>query len=119
MKEKPNRSLTDVYADGKKYLQNRIEFAELNVLNRSTRVIANMLTEAAQIIFFLIAFLFGTIALGFYLSDLLRSHTLGFGAVALIYALLSFFIYLTKDKYIERVIIDRIIKKYYEGENEN
>lgn len=119
MSEKQNRGLSDVYEDGKKYLQNRLEYAELNALNRGSRVFANILTEVTLVIFFLLAFLFGSVTLGFYLSSLFESNTIGFGIVAGFYILLAIIVYLTKDKYIERVIIDRIIKKYYEGEKED
>ncbi len=119
MREKQDRDLTDVYADGKKYIQNRLEYAELNILNKTTRVFANVLTEVAIVIFFLLAFLFGSITLGFFLSNQFESQTLGFGAVAGLYVVLAIIVYLTKDKHIERVVIDRIIKKYYEAEEEN
>ncbi len=119
MSEKQNRGLSDVYEDGKKYLQNRIEYAELNTVNRGSRVFADILTEVTIVIFFLLAFLFGSVTMGFYLSGFFESNTVGFGIVAGFYILLAVIVYFTKDKYIERVIIDRIIKKYYEGEKEN
>jgi hypothetical protein len=115
MGDNKNRGLSDVYEDGKKYFQNRLEYAELSALNRGSRVFANLITEVTVILFFLLAFLFGSVTLGFYLASLFDSYTAGFGVVAAFYLLIATIVYLTKDKYIERIIIDKIIKKYFDG----
>ena len=62
----------------------------------------------------MLAFLFASFTLALYLSDVLGSYARGFGCVAGIYLLLSIIVYLTKDKYIEKVLINVFIKKYFE-----
>ncbi len=72
-----------------------------------------MLTGAVVIICFVLAFLFGSVTLALFLSDVFDSYTAGFGCVALIYLIIAVIVYLTKDKYIEKAIINMAIRKYF------
>jgi len=58
--------------------------------------------------------LFGSVTLALFLSDVLGSYTRGFGCVSGIYLLLAVIVYLTKDKYIEKAIINVAIRKYFD-----
>ena len=51
--------------------------------------------------------------LALFLSDVLGSYSGGFGSVALIYLFLAIIVYYTKDKYIEKVIINFTVKNYF------
>jgi len=61
-----------------------------------------------------LAFLFGSVTLGLYLGEVLNSYAGGFGCVSLLYILIAVIVYFTKDKYIEKAIINIAIRKYFD-----
>jgi len=117
--EAETKSLTKVAEQAKQYVNNKIEYAELKALDKGSSIVANMITEVVVVLCSVMAFLFATVTLGFYLSNILGSYTKGFGSVALIYLFIAIIVILTKDNYIEKFIINRIISKYNKNEEKD
>ncbi len=113
MQENKEKSIEDLLADAKVYLETRVEYTRLYLVEKISKVFADLVTTATVIICFVLAFLFGTFTLALYLSDVLGTYTRGFGCVALIYIILAIVVYFTKDKYIEKAIINFAIRKYF------
>ncbi|MGY4383291.1 hypothetical protein ACVWYN_000310 [Pedobacter sp. UYP24] len=113
MEDNKQKSIEDLYEDAKAYLDTRVEYTRLYLVEKLAKIFADLVTNAAVIICFLLAFLFGTITLALFLSDVLGSHTQGFGCVAIIYILLALIVYYTKEKYIEKAIINFTIRNYF------
>lgn len=113
MQENKEKSIEDIISDAKGYLDNRIEYTKLYMVEKVSRTFADLVTTTAVIVCFVLAFLFGTVTLALFLSDLLGSYTRGFGCVSVIYILLAVIVYFTKDKYIEKAIINFSIRKFF------
>lgn len=113
MQENKDKHIEDLVSDAKSYLENRIEYTKLYMVEKVSRTFADLVTTATVIICFILAFLFGTVTLALFLSDILGSYTRGFGCVSLIYILLAVIVYFTKDKYIEKAIINFSIRKFF------
>ncbi|PYF75724.1 phage holin family protein [Pedobacter nutrimenti] len=113
MQENKEKNIEDLLSDAKDYIDNRLEYTRLYMVEKVSRTFADLVTSATVIICFVLAFLFGTVTLALFLSDLLGSYTRGFGCVSLIYILLAVIVYFTKDKYIEKAIINFSIRKYF------
>jgi hypothetical protein len=111
-KDKQN-SLEDLYEDAKRYLDTRVEYTRLYLVEKISKIFADVVTNAAVVICFILAFIFGTVTLALFLSDLLGSYTRGFGCVSLIYIFLALLVYFTKEKYIEKSIINFTIRNYF------
>jgi hypothetical protein len=107
------KGIEDLYEDAKSYLDTRVEYTRLYLLEKISKIFADVVTNAAVIICFILAFLFGTFTLALYLSDLFDSFTRGFGCVSLIYIFLALLVYFTKEKYIEKAIINFTIRNYF------
>jgi membrane-bound ClpP family serine protease len=107
MQENKEKSIEDLYDDAKSYLDTRVEYTRLYLVEKASKIFADVVTNA------LLAFLFATLTLALFLSDVLGSFTKGFGCVALIYLILALIVYFTKDKYIEKAIINFTIKNYF------
>lgn len=107
------KSLEDLYADARRYLDTRVEYTRLYLLEKISKIFADVVTNAAVIVCFILAFIFGTVTLALFLSDLLGSFTRGFGCVSLIYIFLALLVYFTKEKYIEKAIINFTIRNYF------
>lgn len=113
MQENKEKDLEDLVEDAKGYVNTRLEYTRLYLVERGSKMFADMVTNVTVAICFLLAFLFGTFTLALFLSDVLGSYTRGFGCVALIYILLAMIVYFTKEKYIEKAIINFTIRRYF------
>ncbi|MFW0714785.1 phage holin family protein [Pedobacter sp. N23S346] len=113
MQENKEKGIEDIFEDAKGYLEARVEYTRLYLLEKVSKIFADLVTSTAVIVCFTLAFLFGSVTLALFLSSVLGSYTAGFGCVSLIYILLAVIVYLTKDKYIEKAIINIAINKYF------
>ena len=113
MEENKEKDLKDLFDDAKSYLDTRVEYTRLYLVEQVSKIFADIVTNAAVIICFILAFLFGTFTLALFLSDVLGSYARGFGCVALIYVLLALIVYYTKEKFIEKAIINFTIRNYF------
>lgn len=114
MQENKEKGIEDLVNDAKGYLDARVEYTRLYLVEKVSKIFADLVTNTVVIICFVLAFLFGTVTLALFLSDVLGSYTRGFGSVSLIYMALAIIVYLTKDKYIEKAIINVAIRKYFD-----
>jgi hypothetical protein len=113
MQENKEKNIEDILSDVKDYVETRVEYLRLYMVEKMSKTFAVMLTGATVIICFVLAFLFGSVTLALFLSDVLGTFTRGFGAVSLIYLIIALVVYFTKDKYIEKAIINMAIRKYF------
>lgn len=114
MEENKAKDIADLYEDAKEYIDTRIEYTRLSLVEKGAKIVADLITNTTVIISFVLAFLFASFTLALYLSDVFASYTKGFGCVAGIYLLLSIIVFLTKDKYIEKILVNLFIRRYFE-----
>ncbi|MCY1514447.1 hypothetical protein D9M68_489880 [compost metagenome] len=114
MEENKEKDMETLLADAKTYIDTRMAYIRLSAVEKGSKIFADLITNGAVIICFILAFLFGTFTLALFLSDILGSYTCGFGCVAGIYLLLAILLYLIKDKWIEPGLINLFIKKYFD-----
>ncbi|MFC1224449.1 Putative Holin-X, holin superfamily III [Pedobacter suwonensis] len=114
MQENKDKSIEDLIDDAKGFLDARVEYTRLYIVEKASKIFADLVTSTTVIVCFILAFLFGSVTLALYVSDLLGSYAGGFGCVSLFYILLAVIVYLTKDKYIEKAIINIAIRKYFD-----
>lgn len=114
MEENKEKNIEDIFLDAQEYIDTRIEYSKLSALEKGSKIFADLITNGAVIICFILAFLFASFTLALYLSEVLGSFTRGFGCVAGIYLLFAVIVYLTKDKYIEKHLVNLFIRKYFD-----
>lgn len=113
MQENKEKNIEELFSDARSYLDARMEYVRLSMVEKVSRAAANVITGSIVVISFALAFLFGTVTLALFLADVLGSYTRGFGCVSLIYLAIAIVVYLTKDKFIEKAIVNRGIKNYF------
>jgi hypothetical protein len=113
MQENKEKNIEDLLSDAKDYVEARVAYLRLSLVEKMSKAFADILTMAAVTVCFVLAFLFGSVTLALFLSDVFGSFTAGFGCVALIYLLIALVVFFTKDKYIEKAIINMAIRKYF------
>lgn len=109
--------MEEVLAKIKEYIDTRLRLGKLVLIEKGTSVFADIITALVIIVFLVLAFLFVSLALGFYISELLGNTYGGFFIVSLFYFLVALIIYLIKDKYIQKSIANTAIKKIFKGED--
>jgi hypothetical protein len=113
MQENKEKNIEGLIEDAKDYLETRVEYTRLYLVEQVSKIFADIVTNTVVIVCFILAFLFGTVTLAFFLSDVLGTFTRGFGCVALIYIVLALIVYYMKEKYIEKAIINFTIRNYF------
>jgi hypothetical protein len=114
MEDNKEKGIEDIFLDAKEYIDTRIEYTRLSAVEKGAKIFADLITNGAVIICFILAFLFGTLTLALFLSDILGSHTRGFGCVAVIYLIMAIIFYLIKDKFLEPGLVNMFIRKYFD-----
>lgn len=114
MEENKEKDIETILLDAKEYIDTRIEYTKLSFVEKGAKLLADLITNTTVIICFVLSFLFASFTLALYLSDVLGSYAKGFGCVAVIYLFLSIIVLLTKDKYIEKVLVNLFIRKYFD-----
>lgn len=89
----------------------RIELLRLDSIHYVAKLSANLITNVFTLICTTLAFLFGTVTLGFLFSDVLNSYALGFGGLTLFYILIAIVV-IAKTNFIESIIINFTIRKF-------
>ena len=115
-KEVESQGITDRI---KEYAQIRKELAILTAVEKGSRLFANLITDGLVVLFAVLTFSFGSLALGFYLSEVLGNTYAGFLIITGFYLLVALIVYFTKDKYMEKAIINKIIAKFFKERNED
>jgi uncharacterized membrane protein len=112
MQENKEKTLEELFADAKVYLETRVEYTRFYLLEKTSKLVADIITNAFMIICFILAFLFAIITLALFLSELIGSYAAGFGIVTLLLVLIAVVVMLAKEK-VETAVINIAIKKYF------
>jgi hypothetical protein len=118
MEESGNKGVEELIEKIKEYFNTRLKLGRLTLIEKCILIFAGLITDGFVVIFLILAFLFISLGLGFYLSELLGNSFAGFFIMAIFYFILALIIYLTKDKYLEKPIIETMIKKIFKDEEE-
>lgn len=102
----------------KDYVDVRKEITILSAVEKGSQLFANLATDGLVLLFGVLGILFGSLAAGFYLSEVVGNTYAGFLIVTGFYFLLAIIFYAVKDKYVEKHIINAAIKKFFRDKHE-
>jgi hypothetical protein len=98
----------------KEYAETHIKLAKYRAIEGGTSIAASLIADVVVIICMLLAFIFASITLGFYLSSLFNSDWEGFGCVALMYLIIALVVKYNR-KSLERPVINAFIQKIFKS----
>lgn len=81
-------SFSGSYQKTKEYLDTQVELLKLRAIARGSRIIGALVLDATKLLLTLIIIFFFSLALGFYLGELLGSYSLGFLATGGIFLII-------------------------------
>jgi hypothetical protein len=96
----------------KDYAETRIKLAKYQAVEGGSSVLASLISDTVAIISMVLAFMFASVTLAFYLAHVLDSDWEGFGCVALIYLLIAIIIKANKKR-LEKPLVNAFIQKIF------
>ena len=96
----------------KEYAETRLKLAKYEAIDKGSAFAADIIADVALICCVLLAFLFASITLGFYLATVLGSDWAGFGCVTALYLLVAILVKVFKKSF-EKPIVNAFIKKFF------
>ncbi len=103
----------------KEYVETRIELLIISLGDQATFWVGNAIQQLISFTVLSIGILFGLIALGFYLGELLKSNAIGFGIVGGVLFFVGLILVLAKPKNISRRIQNQIMNDVIESLESN
>lgn len=103
----------------KEYVQVRSELSMLHAVDKGSQLFAGLLTDGLVLILSVLAGFFGSLALGFYLSECIGNTYAGFLIVAGIYLIAALILNSIKEKHLEKRIVNATIAKFFKDRNED
>lgn len=113
MEKRYTQDFGSLWAEVKTNLQLRGEYVKIRAIQQVSEIAADIITNTFVTICFVLAFLFGSVTLGFFLSTLLKSYALGFGCLTIFYVLLATVVFGSRSRFIEKALINLAIRKYF------
>lgn len=97
----------------KEYITTRIEVVKLEVAEKTSLVIGNVIAGVVVAVLFLFVVAFGSIAGAWALSDWIGKRYAGFLIIAGLYLLLGIIIWITRQRIIRLPVMNAIIKQLH------
>lgn len=115
--EEKKFSINGIYQKSKEYIDTRFKLFKLKLVERSSRLIASLITDGLKGILAVFVVFYLSLALGFYLSELLGSSALGFLATGGIFILLIIIVSAFENP-LERFFMNLSIKRFLQKWND-
>ncbi|ETZ23025.1 hypothetical protein [Pedobacter sp. V48] len=107
------KKLREIWHDTKTHISKRLEYFRLKTVEKTAKIMGDLLSGLLLIFILSLAFIAVTISLSFYLSELLGSYPLGFGCAA-VFLLTGSLLMMWKKERLEHWIGGISVKKYFE-----
>lgn len=99
------------------YSKHRLDYIKLDLIEKSSKIMAKLTIAIALICIALVAFTFLTVTIGVYMGQLFDNVAAGFGVLVLIWLLLLLIVYLCRNS-LKRIIRDRCLVVLYNMQKE-
>ncbi|MES2378359.1 MAG: phage holin family protein [Bacteroidota bacterium] len=96
------------------YAEIRFKLAKYQAVDGGAAIFASFIADVVVAISMVLAFVFASFTLAFYLSEVLQSYWEGFGCVALLYLVIAMVIKLNKAA-IEKPIANAFVRKIFKN----
>ena len=118
MEHEPAEFFQDLKVMITDYLAARIKLLKYDIYEKTAKISASLFSAFVIVMLVSLVLFFLSIALGFYFGSLFNSLGTGFILVTALYLILLIPFLLFRKKWIEKIIIDRIIEQLTEKEED-
>ncbi|MBL0181942.1 MAG: phage holin family protein [Chitinophagaceae bacterium] len=102
----------------KEYVNNHIASAKLNVAEKTSGVLANIIAMAVALMVFVFFIVFTSVALAFVFAKLTGEYYWGFLIVAGIYLLIGLLVWTMREKLLKLPIMNAILQQLFKEEED-
>lgn len=110
-------SFSGSFQKSKEYVDTQIELIKLKAIAKSSRILGAVVLDVTKVILTLIIVFFFSLALGFYLGELMGSYALGFLTTGAIFLVILLVIRALEPR-LEQIFMDLTIRKFLGKWNE-
>jgi hypothetical protein len=107
-KDKPSSIIDQII----EYLETRFKLAKYQAADNGTSFVASVVTDVVIIICAVLAFIFASLTLAYFLGDVMGAYWKGFGIVGILYIIIALVVNYKRQS-IERPIANALIKKIF------
>ena len=121
MEEEEKFSISGAFQKGKEYIDTQKKLWQLRALAKGSRIGGSLALDVVKLVFTLFIIFFCSLALGFYLGELLHSNALGFLLTGVIFFVLLLLIRAFEPK-LEAILMNMTIRKIagkWQGEEDD
>jgi len=108
--EEQKFSFSGSFQKSKEYLDTQLEILKLKAISKSSRIIGAIVLDVSKLVLVLVIIFFWSLALGFWLGELMKSNSLGFLATGGIFLIILLIVRAMEPK-LEAKFMDITIKK--------
>lgn len=115
--EEQKFSFSESFSKAKEYVDTQLELLRLKAISRSSRIGATIILDMTRVLLVLLIVFFMSLALGFFLAELLGSYALGFlatGAIFLVILLIVNSMSVSLERKFMGIIVERIFSKMHD-----
>ncbi|MDB4918685.1 MAG: hypothetical protein JWQ54_668 [Mucilaginibacter sp.] len=98
----------------REYAETRIKLAKYQAIEGGTSIAASLIADVVAVMSMVLAFVFASFTLAFYLGSLFGADWMGFGCVAVLYLIIALTIKYNKSA-IEKPIVNAFIHKIFKN----
>jgi len=113
-----NERLGQAIDDVKEYVNLKLRLIQLNLSEKISVALANVITSSVAFTFYILFFVFGSFAIAYWLGNVFNNNAAGFGIVAGFYLIVALLFGVGFKKQIRRKLRDNFISNFA-NENPN
>jgi hypothetical protein len=114
MEEKNETPPPPIIDQLREYAETRIKLAKYQAIEGGTTIAASLIADVVTVMSMVLAFVFASCTLAFYLGQVLGATWMGFGCVSILYLVIALAIKYNK-KSIEKPIVNAFIQKIFKN----
>jgi hypothetical protein len=112
----PQKSLNEVIENVHDYLETQKRILRLEIIEKVSEASGSAAANSVVFVFYLLVFLFFSIALALLIGDLFGKAWLGFATMAVVYLIIAFMLNAGKEKWMKTPIANSFIKTFMKNE---
>ena len=112
MEDKKDTTPPPILDQLKEYAETRIKLAKYQAIEGGSSIAAGLVADVVIVVAMVLAFLFASLTLAYYLGSVFNATWAGFGCVAVLYLIIALCIKYNRAK-IEKPIVNAIIQKIF------
>lgn len=118
MEEAKKEEPQPIFDQLKDYAEIKLKLAKYKAIDSGSTIFASLIADVVVAIAMLLAFIFASFTLAFYLAEVFQSDWKGFGATAILYLLIALIIKYTKAGF-EKPLANAFVMKFFKNKQEN